>query len=245
MMRHGWAIVLSAVLLSACAPKFSQPEVNNLGYLPITNDADLVVSVNQSVDTNEYRKLLYVQANMHGTMDWFTYQDYLMAAFREFGFFKEVVTREPTTYINTTPPRATIDYGENSLPLGPLVGDQRKIWFDMQDPVPYKALYQQYGHDFMIARATLRNKSGDVDDLNGYYFNLELIEGRSGKVLFQASKEGVAVLGIDKAVINPVLNYARGYLLYYDSTFVPKHPPTRSLADWVENFYYVPAPVWE
>ncbi len=233
MVYHFIRILFIALLLSACTSNFHQPQVDQLGYLPVANDADVVISVNQGVDTNQFRKVLYVQVEMHGTMEWYAYQDYIMDAFREFDFFDEVITRRPTVHVNTTPPYPT------------LIPDKGEIWYDVTDTTPMRSLVQTYGHNFMVAQAILRNKSPSFNDKGAYLFELKLIEARTGKVVFQGSKEGRRVLGLDRNVINPVLNYARGYLLYYDPTFVPERPPTRTLADKVETFTYEPMPIWD
>ncbi len=223
-------ILLAALLISSCASEFHHPQVNQLGYLPVGNNANIEIAVNQGIDTNEFRQLLYVQVEMHGTAQWYAYQDYIMEAFREFAFFDEVVTRRPTVYINTTPPYPT------------LVFDDKNAWYDVTDKTPMRTLRQKYGPNFLVAQATLRDISGNFNDKGAYYFDLKLIESRSGKVVFQGSKEGNRKLGIDMNVINPVLNYARGYLLYYDPTFVPITPPNQTLADKVETFTFEPNP---
>jgi hypothetical protein len=223
-------IILAMMLLASCASDFHQPKVNGLGYLPVANDAEVEIAVNQGIDTNQFRRLLYVQTEMHGTAEWYAYQDYIMTAFREMDFFDEVVTRRPTVHINTTPPTPTVFTARG------------KTWFDVTDKTPMRVLRQEYGHNFMVAKATLRDISAKFNDDGAFFFELKLIESRTGKVVFQASKEGKRKLGIDYSVINPVLNYARGYLLYYDPTFIPTAGYRRSLAEWAESFTYDPTP---
>lgn len=230
MFYRAIGTLIAVLLLSGCANNFHQPETDTLGYLPVSDLADMNVSVNQGIDTNEFKKLLYVQVEMHGTAEWYAYQDYIMTAFREFDFFHEVVTRRPTVYVNTLPPTPA------------LVMDKDLVWYDVTDKTPVRVLKQEYGSNFLIAQATLRDTSGNFNDRGAYYFQLKLIDPQTGKVVFQASKEGKRKLGIDYGVINPVLNYARGYLLYYDSTYVPHGPEKRTLAEWVESFTYDPCP---
>lgn len=228
-----WIAFILLISLIGCANKFSQATVDGLGYLPADDDADITVTVNQGIDTNQFKKVLYVQTEMHGVINWNTYEDTVMNSFRELNFFDEVVTRKPTIYINTTPPVST------AITL------KDKVWFDMNQPAPYQVMGQQYGDQYLIAKATLRNQSAEVDDLNAFYFEVKLINSKTSKVVFQCSKKGSTILGIDRALINPVLNYTRGYLLHYDSTYVPDHPPMQSLSDKFESLTYQPAIIWE
>lgn len=228
-----WIALILLSCLVGCANKFSQAKVDALGYLPADDDADIIVTVNQGVDTNQLKKVLYVQTEMHGVINWNTYEDTVMNGLRELNFFEEVVTRKPTIYINTTPPLATPTINKD------------KPWFDMNKPAPYQVLSEQYGDHYLIAIATLRNQSAELDDSNAFYFDLKLIESKTSRVIFECSKKGSTILGIDRALINPVLNYTRGYLLHFDSTYVPDHPPLQSLSDKVETMYYKPAVIWE
>lgn len=228
-----WLAFIVLISLMGCANKFSQATVDGLGYLPTDDDADIQVTVNQGVDTNQMRKVLYVQTEMHGVVNWNTYEDAVMNGLRELNFFDEVVTRKPTIYINTSP-------NENTP-----IALKDKHWFDVNQPAPYQALSKQYGDHFLIAQVTLRNQSAEVDDLNAFFFELKLIESKTSRVVLQISKRGSTTLGIDRALINPVLNYTRGYLLHFDSTYVPDHPPMQSLSDKFESMTYQPAVIWE
>jgi hypothetical protein len=206
-------------LLSACASEYRQAKTDESGYLPIGNDADVKITVNQGVDTSQFKKVLYVSTDMHGVIDWYGYQDYIMEAFRQLDFFGEVVTRQPTLYINTTPPLATKSYEDKS------------IWFDMVDPVSNRDILKQYGPNVLIAKSILRNRSDDVGERGGFYYQLQLIDPSTSRVLWQGSKTGGNTLGLDMNLINPILNYAKGYLLAYDPYYVPQHPSTRQGKD--------------
>jgi hypothetical protein len=215
-------LIISLVLactLSACHSNYRQAKTDDLGYLPIGNTADLRITINQGVDTSQYRKVLYVSTDMHGVINWYGYQDYVMEAFRQLNFFDEVITREPTLYVNTSPPRPTKRY------------DEHKFWYDMVDPLSLSDILTQYGPNVLVAKVILRNKTDDLGDLNSFYFQLQLIDPTTSKVLFQGSKQGNSTLGIDMNVINPVLNYAKGYLLRFDPYYVPDREPKRALAD--------------
>lgn len=201
-----------ALLLSACHSNYRQAKTDESGYLPIGNDADVRITINQGVDTSQYRKVLYVSTDMHGVADWYGYQDYLMESFRQLGFFDEVVTRQPTLYINAIPPTPTKQYSD------------KKVWFDMTDPVSNTAVLKEYGPNVLIAKTLIRNKADDYGELSGFYFQLQLIDPTTSKVLFQGSKTGTNTLGLDMNLINPVLNYAKGYLVHYDPYHVPEHP---------------------
>lgn len=207
------------LVLTACHTNFRQPKTNELGYLPVGNDAEVLVTVNHGVDTNQFRKTLYVSTEMHGIIDQYAYEDYIMEAFRQLDFFDTVLTRQPTVYINARPPAPTKVYDDGTK------------WIDVLDPVTYPDIVKQYGRNVMVAKAILRNKSDDFGDLRAYYFQLQLIDPSTSRVLFQASKSGVNTLGIDNNVINPVLNYAKGYLQFYDPTFVLDRNPSRNFLE--------------
>jgi hypothetical protein len=217
-MRMLITLVL-ALALTACHTNYRQPKTDEFGYLPIGNDAEVKVTVNHGVDTNQFRKTLYVSSDMHGIIDWYGYQDYVMEAFRQLDFFDEVITRPPTLYVNTTPPIPTKSY------------DANKKWYDMVDPVSMRDIVKQYGPNVLVAKTLLRSKSDDFGNTNAFYFQLQLIDPNTSRVVFQGSKSGDNTLGIDNNVINPVLNYAKGYLLYYDPTFVMNHNPSRGIED--------------
>lgn len=202
-----------ALILTACSGNYRQVQNDESGYLPTGDDADIRITINHGVDTSQFKKTLYVSMDMHGITDWYGYQDYVMESFRQLDFFGEVVTREPTIYVNTTPPVPTKRY------------DDKKAWFDVVDPVSYSQIVKQYGPNVLIAKTILRNKTDDYGDTNGFFFQLQLIDPQTSRVLFQGSKAGVNVLGLDLNLINPVLNYAKGYLLNHDPYYVPEHPP--------------------
>jgi len=198
-----------ALLLSACYSSYHQAVTDDLGYLPVGSGGDVRITVNHGVDTNQFKKVLYVSTDMHGVLDWYGYQDYVMEAFRQLDFFDEVVTRQPTVFINATPQVATKVY------------DEEKLWFDVNDPVSMTEITKQYGPHVLIAKTLLRSKSSDYGDFNAYSFQLQLIDPNTSRVLFQGSQQGGNTLGLDHNMINSVLNYAKGYLQYHDPTFVP------------------------
>lgn len=200
-------LIIMAALLSACQSNFKQPKTNELGYLPVNNSADVQVTVNRGVNTEQFRKTLYVSTDMHGAIDWYAYQDYIMEAFRQLDFFDDVITRPPTLYVNTTPPKPT------------KVISKDKFWFDMTDPVSYPNISKNYGPNVMVAKAILRNRTDELGTLNAYTFQLQLVDPKTGHVLFQSSSFGTSRNGIDTTIINPVLNYAKGYLVYNDPTY--------------------------
>lgn len=204
-------VTLLALILSGCYSSYHQATTDDLGYLPIGSDNDVRITVNHGVDTNQFRKILYVSTDMHGVLDWYGYQDYVMEAFRQLDFFDEIVTRQPTIFINATPQTATIAY------------DPKKLWFDVVDPVSMSEIVRQYGPHVLVAKTMLRSRSSDFGDFNAYSFQLQLIDPTTSRVLFQGSKQGGSTLGLDNDLINPVLNYAKGYLLYHDPTYVPNH----------------------
>lgn len=204
-------ITILAILLSACHSNYRQAVTDDLGYLPVGNDSEVRITVNHGVDTNQFRKVLYVSTDMHGVLDWYGYQDYVMEALRQLDFFDEVVTRQPTLYVNTLPPIPTKEY------------DEKKLWYDVVDPVSLSEISRQYGPHVLVAKTILRSKSSDFGDFNAYSFQLQLIDPTTSRVLFQGSQQGGSSLGLDMNVINAVLNYTKGYLQYYDPTFVPNH----------------------
>lgn len=220
-MRYLFIPIL-ALLLSACHTNYRQATTDDWGYLPIGNDADVRITVNHGIDTNQFRKVLYVSTDMHGVLNWYGYQDYVMEAFRQLDFFDEVVTRQPTLFVNVLPPTPSKKFDNNTL------------WYDVDDPVSMSDILKQYGPNVLVAKALLRSKSSNFGDYNAYAFQLQLIDPVTSRVVFQGSKQGSNTLGLDNNLINPVLNYAKGYLQYYDPTFVPKHPPERGLNQMIE-----------
>jgi hypothetical protein len=205
--------------LSGCHSNYRQATTDSLGYLPVGQSSDVRITVNHGVDSNQFRKTLYVSTDMAGVLDWMGYQDYVMEAFRQLNFFDEVVTRQPTLFVNTTPQTPTKIY------------DDKDLWFDVVDPVSLSEIARQYGPHVLVAKTLLRSKSADYGDFKSYVFQLQLIDPVTSRVLFQGSQQGTSTLGIDQNTINSVLNYAKGYLLFNDPTYVPNHNITLQEAE--------------
>ncbi len=217
MMRYIAPIIILCLL--GCAGDFHQVDPKSPGYLPALIDAPVKVTINQGVDTHHYKPLVYVNIKMHGVSNWHEYQDYIMQSIKKLGFFEQVITREPTVFINHRAFDPTMIVGE-------------KPWIDVDSRIPYQALLKAYGTHFLILDVELYSKSTHPNDLTSYTFELKMIEPTSQRALMTAANQNMSrQAGIDKSVINPVLNYTLGYLQFYDSTY-PK--PVKEPETWYE-----------
>jgi hypothetical protein len=218
-MRKSFVILF---LLVGCAGDFHQLDQGSPGYSVAMIDAPVKVNVNHSLDTNNYKTLAYVSIQMHGVSNWHEYQDYIMESVKKMGFFSQVITREPTVFINH---RA----------FEPTKIVEGKPWLDVDNHIPYESLLRSYGNHFLILDVELYNKSTDPEHLNTYAFELKMIEPSSQRVLMTASVQNMSKDGIDKAVINPVMNYTLGYLNFYDSTYPKPTPEPKTWYEWWEQ----------
>lgn len=220
-MRALIVFLLLSVLVG-CGGNFHQVDADSTGYLPAVSHAPVRVSVNHSLDTNQYKSMAYVSIQMHGMAPWPEYQDYVMQGIKHFGFFDQVITRQPTVFINAPAfePTQLVD-GKN--------------WIDVDNHIPYNSLVKKYGNHFLIIDVELYTESTDPEQFNSYFFDLKIIEPQTRRVLMTASNNMYVREGIDKAVINPVLDFALGYLNYFDSTYPKPVPGPKSFEEWMEE----------
>lgn len=210
------------VTLVGCDGNFHQVDQGSTGFLPAVSHAPVRVTVNHSVDTNQYKPMVYVNIQMHGVANWAEYQDYMMQGIKHLGFFEQVITNQPTVYINAY-----------ALTPTDIVDDQP--WLDVDREIPFRSLVQQYGTHFLVIDAELYSRASDSEDLNSYSFSLKLIEPKTKRVLMMASNQMYVREGIDKGIINPVLDFTLGYLRFYDSTYSDKLPEPKSFEEWWEQ----------
>ncbi len=219
-MKRG--MMLIALILTGCVTMFSPIDPDTVGYLPAASDAPVRVAVNHSLDTHVYKPLVYVDVQMHGVVNWPEYQDYIMTAVKHLGFFDQVITRQPTVYIN-----------KQALEPTQRVNDQD--WVDVSTPLPINSLLDEYGKHFLIMEVELNNRSSDPGDTATFSFEVKLIEPSSRRVLLVVSNQGFVRNGLDRTIINPVLNYTLAYLQFYDPTFDKGTPGPKTLNEWWEN----------
>lgn len=221
-MKHVVTLLGLLVLLTGCGGNFHQIDNKTTGYLPAVSHAPVRVTVNHAVDTNQYKSMAYVSIQMHGMAQWPEYQDYVMQGIKHFGFFDQVITREPTVFINkgAFEPTEIVD---------------NKNWIDVDNHIPFNSLVKKYGTHFLVFDVELYTRSTDPEEFNSYFFDLKIIEPQTRRVLMTASNNMYVREGIDKGVINPVLNFALGYLQYYDSTFAKPAPEPKSFEEWMEQ----------
>ncbi|MFI4957192.1 MAG: hypothetical protein ACHQAX_08300 [Gammaproteobacteria bacterium] len=221
MKRVGMIIGIMSLLVG-CGGNFHQIDTKTTGYLPAVSHAPVRVTVNHALDTNQYKSMAYVSIQMHGLAPWPEYQDYVMQGIKHFGFFDQVMTRQPTVYINTAAfePTQIID---------------NKAWVDVDNHIPFNSLLKEYGTHFLVFDVELYTRASDPEDFNSYLFELKIIEPQTRRVLMVASNSMYVREGIDKGVINPVLNFALGYLNFNDSAYPKPTPEPKTFDEWWEQ----------
>lgn len=218
-------LMMSMIMMSAlagCGGNFHQVDQKTTGYLPAVSHAPVRVTVNHSVDTNQYKSMAYVSIQMHGMAQWPEYQDYIMQGIKHLGFFDQVITREPTVFINAGAfePTEIVD---------------KKNWIDVDNHIPFNSLLRKYGTHFLVLDVELYTRSTDPEEANSYFFELKMIEPQTKRVLMTATNSFYVREGIDKGVINPVLDFTLGYLNFYDSTYPKPAPEPKDFEEWWED----------
>lgn len=211
-----------STLLTGCFGDFHQVDEQTTGYLPAVSHAPVRVTVNHSVDTNQYKSMVYVSTQMHGLSNWPEYQDYIMQSVKHLGFFQQVITRQPTVYINTPA-------------FAPTQRVNKSDWLDVDNHIPYNTLLKEYGSHFLVLDAELYTLSTDSEDVHSYFFLVKVIEPKSRRVLMTASNKMLVREGVDKGIINPVLDFTLGYLNFYDSTYPKPIPEPKTFEEWWEQ----------
>lgn len=234
-MKKIFGLIMVLTLLGCSSSRYHQLDAGQQGFLPAFS-TPVKVTVNHAIDTHPYKRMVYVSTRMHGLSDWVTYQDYIYQAFRHMNFFDKVVTRQPTAYINAP-----------AMPATQVVNNQ--TWLDVEDHIPVSSLLNTYGTHFLIADVELYQRSTDADHASSYFFQVKLIDPLTRRVLVQASTQSQEREGIDKTLINPVLNYILGYLYYYDPAYPKPDLGPKNFGQWWEqmndgfvNTFYFPDP---
>lgn len=218
-----WIMLFGVIsLLTGCFSDFHQVDQASTGYLPAVSHAPVRVTVNHSVDTNQYKSMAYVSMQMHGLVAWPEYQDYMMQAIKHLGFFQQVITREPTVFINAAPFQATQWVNE-------------RAWMDVDNHIPFNSLIKEYGTHFLVLDVELYTLSSDAEDADSYFFQLKMIEPKTRRVLMTATNRMLVREGVDKGIINPVLDFTLGYLNFYDSTYPRPMPEPKTFEEWWEQ----------
>jgi hypothetical protein len=221
MKRVVMVIGIMSVLVG-CGSDFHQVDQKSTGFVPAVSHAPVRVTVNHAVDTNQYKSMAYVNIQMHGLASWPEYQDYIMEGIKHFGFFDQVITREPTVYINQPA-------------FEPTLKIDKEYWVDVNNRIPFNSLLKEYGSHFLVFDVELYTLSTDSEERNSYFFQIKMIEPKTRRVLMTATNNVYVREGIDKGVINPVLNFTLGYLYKFDSTY-PKPPPEpKDFNEWWED----------
>ena len=202
MLKLSRQTLVALLLLSllACVRTLppQDPDAKTGYYHQLKRHDNVSLVINKPVNTDQFRDVVYVKMNNHSSVNSYEFQDYTMRAFEGIGFFDKVVTSEPTAYINT----------------GPIVGQNiaGKTWYETSDPVDIKSLRGRY-ENFVIAEVTLReDKPSQGKRIKNLSFEIKFIDPNNGQTLSIISSQGRSWGGVDKTLVNPVLNTTRDWL---------------------------------
>lgn len=100
--------------------------------------------IKKTVNLCNKADMLYVKMHNHSSLNSDEFMDIVMRTLERNTFFKEVVTREPTIYVNVEP-----ELGER-LPDG-------DMWYDADDPLTIGDIKQRYAHkNFLILEVRMQ-----------------------------------------------------------------------------------------
>jgi hypothetical protein len=123
--------------------------------------------VNKPINLCKKSDVLYVKMHNHSSLDSYEFQDIVMSTLEENVFFDEVVTSQPTIYINVRPEIAKV------LPDGGL-------WYDTDDPLTIgqiRQLYPEQGLMILEVRMQQLSKTGAI------VVNVSLIDPSDGSTI--------------------------------------------------------------
>lgn len=173
-----------------------------------TIESQYATATSEQINTKNFKPMVYVKMNNHSTMNSDIYENYIMHAINKMQFFKKVVTKPPTIYINTEP---------NEISKTPANED----WFDRVDSQSIHDLRQVYGRtgDFLIAETTLREIVSEQSYFSSLpswshdiIFDLKFIDPNTGKTLFYKNSYDSNYNGIDLSIVDSVIHEAKHWL---------------------------------
>lgn len=197
LMQLKITLLLVCILLPGCAflAPFGKEQDNNPLAMVSTNAVQAVV--NEDVDTNQYRPLLYIKANLHGPFDKRAYLQALTQGFEKYQFFDAVKVGKPPLRVNV----ASSDNPEN--------------WVELNDRTPVAHIKTIHAPTrFLIAEVALRQHTDSIGLIKPITFSLKFIDPASEKIVFYARTQSRSIRHNMHTAINKVLDVAKSWLIF-------------------------------